>query len=98
MFQVAIHGENLYRGRAFPTALHNHFFKVLRTATPHDSIVVVVTIGDRVVNLLYGHCAGGVDLLDTQLADLQSIADATSKAYVRLISASKRLRTDKEDS
>src|SRR5690606_32560960 len=62
MFQVATHSEGgFYRGRAFPITLHNHWFKVLRTAVPNYSFVTEIRIAHRIVNLLYGHAPNGND-------------------------------------
>lgn len=90
MFQVAVHSDGLYRGKVFPTTLHNHWFKVVRSPVPTYSIVAEIKIGRRPVNLIYGHTAGGADLSDDQLADLRAITRAAADTYVRLISASKQ--------
>lgn len=90
MFQVAVHSQGLYRGRPFPIALHSHFFKVVRSAPPAYSVAIEVRIGQRVVNLLYGHQQGGANVSDAQIADLRALCAAAADAYVRLISVSKQ--------
>lgn len=96
MFQVARHSESLFRGRAFPATLHSYLFKVLRCPAPPHSVVVEVSIGNRPVNLLYGHKTPGEDIADDEIQGLLDIAQATADAYIRLISvAKKRSKTTK---
>jgi hypothetical protein len=92
MFQVAVHNNHLYRARAFPNTLHNHWFKVLGTPVPNYSIVLICAIGNRAVNLFYGHRANGADIEDEELEAMQGVLASAAKAYVRLISASKAQR------
>ncbi len=82
--------EKHFRGRAFPSTLHSHWFRILRTTIPDFSVVVVCAIGKRVVNLLYGHKSDGTDISDEQMDDLDSLMREASSAYVRLISKSKK--------
>jgi len=89
LFQIAAKGREVFRGHAFPATLHDHMFKVLRCHAPLYSVAVAVTIGERVVNLLYGHKADGGDLTDEETAGLRQVVSAAGEAYVRLISASK---------
>jgi hypothetical protein len=49
----------------------------------------VITIGKRVVNVLYGQ---GAELTPLQQDDLQSVCDTAAEAYARLIAASKAKR------
>jgi hypothetical protein len=79
-----------FRGRAFPSTLHSHWFRILRSGVPDFSVVVVCSIGKRVVNLLYGHKSDGTDVTDAQMADLDRLMREASGAYVRLISKSKK--------
>jgi hypothetical protein len=92
IFQLAERSRELFRGRAFPAALHDHVFKVLRCHAPLYSVVAPVAIGNRVVNLLYGHKRDGGDLLEEEIIGLRQLAAAAGEAYVRLISASKAQR------
>jgi hypothetical protein len=90
MFQVAIYNQGLFRGRPFPATLHNYLYKVLRISPPPYAAVAVSSIGNRAVNLLYGHIDSGEPLTDDALEELTEITSAASDAYVRLIAASKR--------
>ncbi len=82
--------DQQFRGRAFPGTLHNHWFRILRSGVPDVSVVVVCSIGKRIVNLLYGHKSDGGDITDEQMDDLDILMRAASDAYVRLISKSKK--------
>ncbi len=79
-----------FRGRAFPSTLHSHWFRILRSGVPDVSVVVVCSIGKRIVNLLYGHKSDGTNITDAQMDDLDILMHAASDAYVRLISKSKK--------
>lgn len=89
LFQVAVKSREVFRGHAFPATLHDHVFKVLRCHAPLYSVATSIAIGDRVVNLLYGHKADGSDLEERELDGLRRVVAAASATYVRLISASK---------
>lgn len=89
MFKAALGDDRHYRARAFPNSLHSHFFRILRTPAPDCSIVVICTIGKRIVNLLYGQSAGGQDLSNQKMDGLMDLMNAAALAYMRLISKSK---------
>lgn len=97
IFQSAHAARELYRGHAFPSALHDQIFKVLRSHVPAWSIIVPISIGNRVVNMLYGHKADGSDLTDVEVTNFQQLGEAASQVYVRLISASKARRPKQDD-
>ncbi len=82
--------DRQFRGRAFPSTLHSHWFRILRSGVPDFSVVVVCSIGKRVVNLLYGHKSDGSNVTDEQMNDLNRLMREASSAYVRLISKSKK--------
>lgn len=92
IYQLSVRSRELFRGHAFPAALHDHVFKVLRCHAPLYSIVVPVAIGQRVVNLLYAHKRDGGDLTDEEALALRQLTAGAGEAYVRLISASKAQR------
>ena len=48
-----------------------------------------ITIGKRVVNLLYGHRAARPELTDGEVADVRDVTAAAASAYVRLIATKK---------
>jgi hypothetical protein len=92
IYQLAERSREMFRGHAFPAALHDHVFKVLRCHAPLYSVVAPITIGQRVVNLLYGHKRDGGDLVEQEIVGLRQLTAAAGEAYVRLISASKAQR------
>jgi hypothetical protein len=92
IYQLSARSRELFRGHAFPAALHDHVFKVLRCHAPLYSVVVPVAIGPRVVNLLYGHKRDGGDLTEEEALGLRQVGAGAGEAYVRLISASKAQR------
>lgn len=91
IFQQAVVGDGLYHGPPTPSALLQHWYKVLRCREPSHATVVAISIRKRVVNLLYGHRTGDrppPSLLE--LDDLRRVTDAAAAAYVRLIAGAKR--------
>jgi len=90
MFQIALHNDNVYHAAPFPATLHSYLYKVLRCSSPDVATVMVITIGRRVVNLLYGHRSEREPLSDEELDNLKKVCAAASDAYVRLIASHKR--------
>lgn len=92
IFQVATEADdNVYYGPPFPSTLHNYLFRGLGTLAPAMACVAVVRIGDRAVNVLYGHTE---DLEPPDLVGLDRLCSAASDAYVRLITGYKRKRRE----
>jgi hypothetical protein len=89
MFKAALGDERHFRAQAFSNNFHSHWFRILRTPAPNCSIVVICTIGKRIVNLLYGHTESGEDLSNEAMDGLMDIMNAAARAYMRLISNSK---------
>ncbi len=97
LVQAAVHAsDGLFSGPLFPAVLHRYLYKVLRTPIPSTATVAAVTIGRRIVNLLYGHKADGAPLTDEELSQVQNAVEATARSYVRLIELSKS-RTKRPD-
>gem|GEM_PF-1507939 len=97
--QAAVHSDDgMFSGPLFPAALHRYLYKVLRTPMPSTATVAAVTIGRRIVNLLYGHKRDGAPLSDGELAELSSAVTSTATGYVRLIAMSKtRINPNRAD-
>ena len=93
LFQIAIHNNGLYHAVPLPGTLNSYLYRVLRCQAPTMATAVVISIGDRVVNVLYGHRSDQVVLQEHEQQGLQRIATATAEAYVRLIAASKKSST-----
>lgn len=92
MFKTALGEDRHFRARPFSNNLHNHWFRILRSPRPDYSIVVICSIGKRIVNLLYGHTEGGQNLSEAKMDGLMDIMNAAARAYIRLISKSKTLK------
>ena len=93
MFQAAIHKDYLFYGAPFPATLHTYLYRVLRCEPPNQAIVAVIAIGNRTVNLLYGHRGDGYVFDEESLTEVRKMCRAASEAYARLIAASKRVIT-----
>lgn len=90
MFQAAVtRDDQAFHDAPAPSTVHQYYFKVLRTPQPSRATVTVVSIGKRVVNLLYGHRSVRPELTDGELADVKDVTRAAAEAYVRLIALSK---------
>jgi hypothetical protein len=90
MFQAAVRAEDLFfHDSPAPSTVHQYFFKVLRSPQPSRGTVTVVSIGRRVVNLLYGHRSTRPELTQGELADVRDVTRAAADAYVRLIAMQK---------
>ena len=91
IFQTAVKSEeNAFHDRPFPATLHNYLFKVLRCEEPDESTVSVISIGKRVVNILYGHRYKERPLSELDMDGLRQVCRAATEAYVRLIAVSKK--------
>ena len=97
MFQSAVHaaidaaadnGGKVFHDAPVPSTLHKHLFRVLRCTPPSQSTVAVLSIGKRVVNVLYGHRTGREDLTEVELDHVRVVCASATNAYVRLIASS----------
>lgn len=89
MFRIAIHGEDLFHAAPFPATLHAYLYRVLQCQPPQQATVAAISIGKRVVNLLYGHRVDRGELTESELDGLRNACQAASDAYVQLIATSK---------
>lgn len=80
--------EGMFCGDVFPSTLHSYLANVLRCDEPARAVVGVVSIGKRVVNLVYGF-GGDVDEISK---GIRRVCDHAASGYVRLITAAKRSR------
>jgi hypothetical protein len=79
--------SGVYHGGVTPSTVNSYLYKVLGCGEPAIATSGVITIGKRVVNVLYGH---GADLTPLQLQDLRDICAAAAEAYARLIAVRKK--------
>jgi hypothetical protein len=88
--QAAVAAEpGVFHGPLAPSTVNSYLYKVLECAEPLLVTAGAITIGKRVVNVLYGHAPA---LSALQLDSLQQICRAAAEAYARLIAVSKRKR------
>ncbi len=66
------------------------FARLRLTAPPLEILTAPITIGTRVVNLLYAHGPHGGHLDDGAVDGLLSVSEAAGEAYARLIQQTKR--------
>jgi hypothetical protein len=86
--QSAVSAENhVFHGPLAPSTLSSYLYKVLGCAEPPIVTAGAITIGKRVVNVLYGHATS---LSPLQLSVLQQLCRSAAEAYARLIAVSKR--------
>jgi hypothetical protein len=86
--QAAVAAEgNVFHGPLTPSTVNAYLYKVLGCAEPPIVTAGAITIGKRVVNVLYGHAPS---LSPLQLQVLQQICKSAAEAYARLIAVAKK--------
>jgi len=90
VFQAAVRSDDhFFHDAPAPSTVHQYFWKVLRVSQPARATVSVVSIGRRVVNLLYGHRGARPELTEGEVKDVRDVIRAAADSYVRLIAKSK---------
>jgi len=69
--------------------LHTQIWKYLHSEPPADVVVIPVTIGQRVISLVYAHAADASRLPNDYVEELQAVCSAVASAFVRLIQRAK---------
>jgi hypothetical protein len=88
--QSAIAAEgHVFHGPLAPSTVNSYLYKVLGCAEPPIVTAGAITIGKRIVNVLYGHATS---LSPLQLQVLQQLCKTAAEAYARLIASSKKRR------
>ena len=92
LIQSAVQSEDgVVDGPIAPSTVHSYLYKVLGTFEPPRATAAVVSIGRRVVNILYGHREMQRAPLDAaEVEQLRQVCRAAAEAYARLIAVSKR--------
>ena len=86
--QAAIAAEDhVFHGSLAPSTVNSYLYKVLGCAEPPIVTAGAITIGKRVVNVLYGHAPS---LSPLQLIALKQICKSAAEAYARLIAGKKK--------
>ncbi len=82
----------LWRGdpAQISSAAQERFLKLFDLGkAPSDVVVAPVAVGSRVVCLLYAHAHQGIELDDPDVDELAQVAEATKRAFARLIQKSR---------
>jgi hypothetical protein len=82
----------LWRGdpAQMSSAAQERFLKLFDLGkAPSDVVVAPVAVGSRVVCLLYAHAHQGIELDDPDVEELAQVAEATKRAFARLIKKSR---------
>lgn len=82
----------LWRGdpTQISSAAQERFLKLFDLGKPPSDVVVApVSVGSRVVCLLYAHAHQGIELDDPDVDELAQVAEATKRAFARLIKKSR---------
>jgi len=88
IIQTAIASEGgVWSGAVTPSTVNTYMYKVLGCAEPRFAAAGVITIGKRIVNVLYGH---GAELTPLQREDLRQVCEVAAEAYARLIAVQKK--------
>ncbi len=88
VLQSALAAETMvFHGPLTPSTVGSYLYKVLGCAEPLHVSAGAITIGKRVVNLLYGH---GKELTPIQIGVLGQVCKSAAEAYTRLIAAKKK--------
>lgn len=88
IIQTAVAAESgVFSGEVAPSTVNSYLHKVLGIAEPKTATAGVITIGKRVVNVLYGY---GNELGNDQIDELRQVCAVAAEAYARLIAVRKK--------
>jgi hypothetical protein len=91
LVQSAVQSEDgVVDGPIAPSTVHTYLYKVLGCFDPPRATAAVVSIGRRVVNVLYGHRDQRAPLDASEVEQVRRVCRAGAEAYARLIAVSKR--------
>ena len=79
--------DHVFHGPLAPSTVNSYLYKVLGCAEPPLVTAGAITIGKRVVNVLYGHPQA---LSPSELGGLQQVCRSAAEAYARLIAGKKK--------
>ncbi len=80
--------DSQFVGSTFDSIVHSYLYKILRCATPQTVAVNGISIGNRLVNIVYGHRIEG-SLPPEKAKELSELCDEAGKSYVQLIRRAK---------
>ncbi len=85
IFQNAITApQHSFTGAASRGTVDKYLYKVLCSRAPSLCVVRAIVIGNRIVNVFYGHNANG-EIAENELAGIADVCRAARRAYVRMI-------------
>lgn len=88
--QSAVAAESgIFHGPLVPSTVNSYLFKVLGVGEPSHTTAGTISIGKRVVNILYGH---PTEMTPLQLEVFQQVCASAAEAYTRLIAMQKKKR------
>ncbi|HET9991462.1 MAG TPA: hypothetical protein VFQ65_23190 [Kofleriaceae bacterium] len=88
IIQTAVAAESgVFSGEVAPSTVNTYLHKVLGIAEPKSATAGVITIGKRVVNVLYGY---GKELSADEIDELRQVCAVAAEAYARLIAVRKK--------
>src|SRR3569623_773567 len=88
IIQTAVAAESgVFSGEVAPSTVNSYLHKVLGIAEPKTATACVLTIGKRVVNVLYGY---GDELGSDAIEELRQVCAVAAEAYARLIAVRKK--------
>ena len=86
MFASAIISEDqTFCGAPTTTTLHKYLYRVLCCPKPKFALVRAICIGNRIVNIFYGHRNADSSMASEDLEGIQEVCTAARRAYVRMI-------------
>jgi hypothetical protein len=99
LIRSAVQSEDgVVDGPIAPSTVHTYLYKVLGCFEPPRATAAVVSIGRRVVNILYGHRDQRAPLDATEVDQVRQLCRSGAEAYARLIAVSKRRAETGRDS
>jgi hypothetical protein len=88
IIQTAVASDTgVFSGEVAPSTVNTYLHKVLGIAEPKFATAGVITIGKRVVNVLYGY---GSELSADSIDELRQVCAVAAEAYARLIAVRKK--------
>jgi hypothetical protein len=82
--------DGVVDGPIAPSTVHTYLYKVLGCFEPPRATAAVVSIGRRIVNILYGHRDQRAPLDAAEVDQVRQLCAAGAEAYARLIAVSKK--------
>jgi hypothetical protein len=91
IFRTARDRGATFRGAPPPDGvyLHTQIWKYLHTEPPADVVVIPITIGERVICLVYAHATDASKLPNDWVQELQAVCTAVASAFIRMIQRAK---------